>query len=213
MKIVFATGNLHKLHEAQGILGQGYELVTPASLGIIEDIPETGATLEENSRQKADYLFERTGLGCFADDTGLEVEALGGAPGVHSARYAAEIAARDGHPDPTMDHVFEANMNALLKELESKGPGVSRKARFRTVITLILPNGERHFFEGEMPGSIATSKSGSAGFGYDPIFIPDANPSCTVADTSDEFKNSISHRGKALRAMAAWLKEYGCGPQ
>lgn len=207
MKIIFATGNLHKLSEAQGILGPSFELVTPASVGITEEIPETGMTLEENSLQKAEYIYERLGIGCFADDSGLEVDALGGAPGVHSARYASELAARDGHPDPSKDHVFEANMDALLKELESKGPGASRKARFRTVVTLLLPGMEKQVFEGEMRGSIARSKSGSAGFGYDPIFIPDDCPDKTVAETSDEFKNAISHRGKALRAMAAWLAE------
>lgn len=207
MKIIFATGNLHKVREAQEILGPDYELVTPASLGITEDIPETGDTLEENSLQKAMYLYERTGLSCFADDSGLEVEALGGAPGVHSARYAAEIAARDGHPDPSKDHVFEANMDALLRELEAKGPGAPRTARFRTVVTLLLAGGGKHVFEGEMPGRIALTKSGTAGFGYDPIFVADDCPDRTIAETSDEFKNSISHRGKALRAMAAWLAE------
>lgn len=207
MKIVFATGNLHKLREAQEILGPDYELVIPSSLGISGDIPETGATLGENSLQKALYIFERTGLSCFADDSGLEVDALGGAPGVHSARYAAEIAARDGHPDPSKDHVFEANMDALLRELDAKGPDAPRTARFRTVVTLLLAGGGRHVFEGEMPGSIAREKSGTAGFGYDPVFVADACPDRTIAETSEEFKNSISHRGKALRAMAAWLAE------
>lgn len=207
MKILFATANRHKLAEAQGILGDAYELVTPADYGIIEDIPETGATLEENSLQKAMYVHKRTGLPCFADDSGLEVFALDGAPGVHSARYASEIAARDGHPDPSKDHVFEANMDALLSELASKGPEVSRRARFRTVVTLLLSDGSKQVFDGEMSGRIAEEKSGHAGFGYDPIFIPDDGPGCTVAETSDEFKNSISHRGKSLRKMARWLKE------
>jgi len=208
MKIVFATGNLHKLREARGILGPSFELVTPASLGITEDIPETGSSLEENSLQKARYILDRTGMACFADDSGLEVEALDGAPGVHSARYASEIAARDGHPDPSVDHVFEANMDALLGELAKKGPGVSRKARFRTVVTLLFENGDKQVFEGCMDGSIATVKSGCAGFGYDPIFIPDVCPDRTIAETSDEFKNSISHRSKALHAMASWMEEH-----
>lgn len=206
MRIVFATANLHKVREAQEILGPGFEIVIPSSLGITEDIPETGETIEENSLQKAMYVFERTGLACFADDSGLFVDVLGGAPGVHSARYAAEVAARDGHPDVSVDHVFEANVRTLLAELSRKGPQASRKACFRTAVTLVLPDGTRRVFYGEMPGSIATSPSGTAGFGYDPVFIADAcADGRTIADTSDEFKNSISHRGKALRTMSDWL--------
>lgn len=192
MKIIFATGNMGKLREAQEILGPDYELVTPAAMGITEDIPETGDTLKENSIQKAMYLYERTGLDCFADDTGLEVDALGGAPGVHSARYAT-----DGHD-------FNANCEKLLNEL-SKRPGEARTARFRSVVTLIV-GGEMHFFEGTMEGSIATVKAGCGGFGYDPVFISDLYPGRTVAELPEETKNEISHRGKALRAMAGWLK-------
>ena len=193
MKIVFATGNRHKLHEAQGILGDGCELVTPADMGLTEDIPETGETLEENSLQKAQYLFEHLKTDCFADDTGLEVEALGGAPGVYSARYAGE--SKDSN----------ANMDKLLEELAKLGPGASRRARFRTVVTLVK-DGCLYQFEGKMEGSIALSKAGCGGFGYDPVFIADDYPDRTVAELPDGTKNTISHRGKAMRAMAAWLR-------
>ena len=193
MKIVFATGNAHKLHEAGEILSDLCELVMPSSLGLTEDIPETGETLEENSLQKARYLYDKLKTDCFADDTGLEVEALGGAPGVYSARYAGE--AKDSG----------ANMDKLLRELQALGPGASRRARFRTVITLVK-DGCLYQFEGEMKGSIANSRSGSEGFGYDPIFIADEYPDRTVAQLDEHTKNSISHRGRALRRMAAWLK-------
>lgn len=204
MKLIFATGNKGKLREAQEILGPDYELVTPASLGITEDIEETGETLEENSLIKARYLYERTGLDCFADDTGLEVDALGGAPGVHTARYASEVALRDGLPVPP-SHDFEANITTLLRELEAC-PGEPRTARFRSVVTLIT-GGEVHTFEGVLEGGIATGKAGCGGFGYDPVFIADDYPDRTVAEISEEAKNAISHRGKALRAMAEWLRK------
>lgn len=193
MKMVFATGNAHKLHEAGEILSDLCELVMPSSLGLTEEIPETGETLEENSLQKARYLYDKLKTDCFADDTGLEVEALGGAPGVYSARYAGE--AKDSG----------ANMDKLLRELQALGPGASRRARFRTVITLVK-DGCLYQFEGEMKGSIANSRSGSEGFGYDPIFIADEYPDRTVAQLDEHTKNSISHRGRALRRMAAWLK-------
>lgn len=198
MKIIFATGNVHKLREAGEILGENFELVSPASLGITEDIPETGDTLEENSLQKAQYLFDRTGLSCFADDTGLEVDALDGAPGVYTARYAGD------HPD------FAANMDKLLNELAKK-PGCTRKAVFRSVVTLIIAEGtdkKVYTFQGAMPGKIAEAKAGCGGFGYDPVFIADAYPDRTVAELSEEVKNEISHRGMALRKMAAFLKEH-----
>ena len=207
MKILFATSNSGKLREASEILGEGFELVTPDQLGITEDIPETGQTLRANSLQKAQYLFERCGCDCFADDTGLEIDALGGEPGVHTARYAGE------------DKDFNRNMDKVLYELsviESAGrmaqdyglktKTVSRRARFKSVITLII-NGETHMFEGTLEGVIAREKSGNGGFGYDPIFIPDEYPGKTLADITEEQKNEISHRGKALRAMAKWLKE------
>ena len=206
MKIVFATGNSGKLREASEILGEGFELVTPVQVGISEDIPETGNTLRENSIQKAKYLFEKCGCDCFADDTGLEVDALGGAPGVHTARYAGE----DKDFNRKMDKVLyelsvvetEANMAAAMGLKVKK---VSRRARFKSVVTLIW-KGKMHIFEGALEGTIAYEKSGNGGFGYDPIFIADEYPGLTLADITEEQKNEISHRGKALRAMAAWLQ-------
>ncbi len=215
MRIIFATANPGKLREAAEVLGPEYEVVTPASLGITEDIPETGSSLQENSLQKAQYLFERTGLPCFADDTGLEVDALGGAPGIYSARYAGP------------GHDSNANMEKLLAELvrledrgtippdplgrcaptaSDKQPINDRRARFHTVVTLILADGEPRFFEGTCEGSIAREKRGHGGFGYDPVFLPDAYPGRTLAEVSEEEKNAVSHRGGAIRAMAAWLK-------
>ncbi len=206
MKLVFATGNEGKLREASEILGGGFELVSLAQVGITEDIPETGKTLVANSLQKAMYLYDKVGCNCFADDTGLEVDALGGAPGVYTARYAGE--GKD----------FNANMDKVLHELEIKESeagmassfGLSvkpelRRARFKSVITLII-NGEKKMFEGTLEGVIAREKSGNGGFGYDPIFIADEFPGKTLADISEEEKNAISHRGKALRAMAEWLQ-------
>ena len=191
MKIVFATGNLGKLREASEILGEGFELVSLADAGITEDIPETGETLRENSLQKAQYVLEHCGCNCFADDTGLEVDALGGAPGVYTARYAGD------------DKDFNKNMDKVLQELQGL-EGEARRARFKSVITLML-DGEPHFFEGTLEGIIADEKSGNGGFGYDPIFIADEFPGQTLADISEDQKNDISHRGKALRAMAQWL--------
>ena len=161
-------------------------------------------TLKENSILKAEALYGRCRIDCFADDTGLEVDALGGAPGVHAARYAADIARRDGLPVPP-DHDFSANIDALLRELE-KHPGEPRTARFRSVVTLIL-DGQEHFFEGTLEGSIAFARSGSGGFGYDPVFIADEYPGVSVAELPEDVKNAISHRGKALRLMARWLQE------
>ena len=191
MKIVFATANAGKLREAAEVLGPDFEIVSLAQAGITEEIPETGKTLQENSLQKATYLFERTGLPCFADDTGLEVDALGGAPGIYSARYAG----------PNHDH--QANMDKLLKEL---GATEERRARFKTVVTLILADGQPRFFEGTCEGNIARAKRGNGGFGYDPVFLPDAYPGRTLAEVSEEEKNAVSHRGQAIRAMAAWLQ-------
>ena len=191
MKIIFASANPGKIREASEILGEGYEIVTPAEAGILEDIPETGNTLRENSLQKAMYIYERTGCDCFADDTGLEVDALGGAPGVHTARYGG----------PGRD--FNANMDRLLREL---GDTEDRKARFRTCVTLIL-GGETYYFDGVMEGSIARAKSGKGGFGYDPVFLPDGCDGLSAAEIGEEHKNAISHRGKALRAMAEFIKK------
>lgn len=192
-KIVFATGNSGKLREASEILGEGFQLVPLTEIGITEDIPETGDTLRENSLQKAQYVFDHCGCDCFADDTGLEVDALDGAPGVYTARYAGD------------DKDFNKNMDKVLYELERVGG--SRRARFKSVITLFI-DGEPHFFEGTLEGEIAHEKSGNGGFGYDPIFIADEYPGQTLADISEEQKNDISHRGKALRAMAQWLQSH-----
>ena len=188
MKIVFATNNAHKLSEVKAVLGDGYELVTLKEVGITEDIPETGDTLDENASLKARYVYERTGLDCFADDTGLEVEALGGAPGVRSARYAT-----DGHD-------FAANNRKLLKELDGV---TNRSARFRTVISLIVA-GEEIQVEGVVNGVIALSESGSEGFGYDPLFIPEGKD-VTFAEMSADEKNSISHRGRAVAELVKVL--------
>lgn len=209
MTIIFATGNSCKLREASEILGEGFELVTPASKGITEDIPETGTTLRANSLQKAQYIFDHTGgADCFADDTGLEVDILGGAPGVYSARYAGPSKSFDANMDKLLSemaiHEYEAS---VAREYGLNTPHATRRARFKTVITLIL-NGEKHYFEGTMEGRISYGKVGNGGFGYDPVFIADEYPDVTVAELTDEQKNAISHRGKALRAMAAWLQEH-----
>ncbi len=188
MKIIFATNNAHKLSEVQAVLGEGFELVTPRMCGVEEDIPETAETLEGNASQKAHYLYEKTGLDCFADDTGLEVEALDGAPGVHSARYAT-----DGHD-------FAANNRLLLKNLEGKE---NRRARFRTVISL-FEQGEEHLFEGIVEGHIIDHESGEEGFGYDPLFVPEGFDR-TFAEMSAEEKNAVSHRGRAVRKLVAYL--------
>ncbi len=209
MTIIFATGNSCKLREASEILGEGFELVTPASKGITEDIPETGTTLRANSLQKAQYIFDHTGgTDCFADDTGLEVDILGGAPGVYSARYAGPEKSFTANMDKLLRemsvHEYEAS---VAREFGISTPKATRRARFKTVITLIL-GGEKHFFEGAMEGKIAYTKAGDGGFGYDPVFIADEYPDVTVAQLTEDQKNSISHRGKALRAMAAWLQEH-----
>ena len=188
-EIIFATNNAHKLSEVQALLGDNFHLLTPRDCGITEDIPETAATLDGNASQKSHYLYDRMGKNCFADDTGLEVEALGGEPGVHSARYAT-----DGHD-------FAANNRLLLKNME----GVkNRRARFRTVISLII-DGEEHLFEGIVEGRIAESESGCEGFGYDPLFIPDGHD-YTFAEMSADEKNAISHRGRAVQKLVTFLK-------
>lgn len=194
MEIIFATGNRHKVVEAQKALGDSFALIMPKDLGLTEEIPEDGDTLEKNAIQKAEYLWNKFGKNCFADDTGLEVDALGGAPGVYTARYAG--------PDKGSD----ANMEKLLAELsavEATDGKVSRSARFRTVVALII-DGEARTFEGVVEGEIARAKSGSEGFGYDPVFIPQGY-NCTIAEISLDEKNAISHRGKAMRALAEYL--------
>ena len=174
------------------MLSRGIVLSTPASHGITEDIPEEQPTLEGNALQKARYIYERTGLSCFADDTGLEVEALNGAPGVYSARYAGPAKCK------------EANMDKLLQELEQRG-AENRKARFRTVIALIL-DGEEYLFEGEVQGEITHEKSGTKGFGYDAIFRP-TNYSTTFAEMDLDEKNTISHRGRAVQQLVNFLND------
>lgn len=202
MKIVFATNNQHKLQEIRDILGSEFEIVSLKDIGCDVDIPETGNTLEENAMQKAQYVYDHYNISCFADDTGLEVEALNGEPGVHSARYAEGT-----------DHDSEANMAKLLRNLEDKD---NRKARFRTVIALIqkqdvCPCGctsikKVNRFEGIVDGSIATEKHGTAGFGYDPIFVPEGYDK-SFAELGESIKNGISHRARAVAKLAEYLKQ------
>jgi XTP/dITP diphosphohydrolase len=189
MKIVFATNNEHKLSEIRDILGETIEVLSLKDIGCDVDIPETGKTLEENALQKAQYVYDHYHIDCFADDTGLEVEALNGAPGVYSARYAGG----EGHDS-------EANMTKLLKELANNN---NRKARFRTIIALIL-QGAIHEFEGIVNGEITRERSGVEGFGYDPIFQPDGYDK-TFAELGTDIKNQISHRARATQKLADYL--------
>lgn len=191
MKIVFATNNAHKLREVQQLLGDRFTLVTPRECGIDEDIPEEQPTLEGNALQKARYIFERTGIDCFADDTGLEVDALGGEPGVRSARYGSA----EGHDD-------EANKRLLLQNMAGKE---NRSAQFRTAIALIM-GGEEHLFEGIVRGRILCAEQGDGGFGYDPLFAPEGDERSFAEMSADE-KNAISHRGRAIAKLVEWLQE------
>ena len=210
MKIVFATNNQHKLDEIRSILGDKFEIVSLADIGCHEDIPETGATLEENALMKAQYVYDHYHVSCFADDTGLEVEALNGAPGVYSARYASM--ASDTSSISPASHDSEANMARLLRELENNN---NRKARFRTVIALIekkdvCPCGCTsikliHKFEGIVNGEIIREKRGGEGFGYDPIFQPEGYTE-TFAELGLDIKNKISHRARATQKLAEYLK-------
>ena len=189
--IVFATNNTHKLSELRAIVGDSMTVLSLADINCHEDIPETGSTLEENSMIKARWVKENYGYDCIADDTGLEVEVLGGAPGVHSARYA-----------PGEGHDSEANMKLLLKNME----GVeNRRARFRTVITLITDALGCRVVDGVVNGVIAMEPAGDNGFGYDPVFVPDEADGLTFAQMSSEAKNAISHRGRATRALIELL--------
>lgn len=189
MKLVFATNNAHKLREVSQVVGDEFTLVSLRECGIVEDIPEEQPTLEGNALQKARYIYARTGLDCFADDTGLEVDALGGEPGVRSARYAT-----DGHDD-------EANKRLLLERME----GVeARGAQFRTAIALII-GGKEYLFEGIVRGHITTEEKGEGGFGYDPLFVAEGH-SLSFAEISAEEKNAISHRGRAVRKLAEFLQ-------
>ena len=186
--LIFATHNSHKASEINNLLGGLYEIRELDAIGITEDIPENGDTLEANAREKARYVYDRTGLDVFADDTGLEVEALNGKPGVYTARYAGE----------ECDSV--KNMKKLLAELDGQS---NRKARFRTVICLIS-GGVEHLFEGVVNGTITTSFSGTEGFGYDPIFMPDGE-NRTFAEMPLTEKNKISHRGRAVSELVKFL--------
>ena len=193
MKIIFATNNAHKLSEIRDILGEQFDILSLSDIGCHDDIPETADTLEGNALLKAQYITEHYGMSCFADDTGLEVEALGGAPGIYSARYAGG----EGHDS-------EANMTKLLKEL---GENNNRKARFRTVIALLEVNdGEvtKHLFEGIVNGSIIRERRGTEGFGYDPIFQPEGYDK-TFAELGTDIKNKISHRARAVTKLCEFL--------
>ena len=212
MKIVFATNNQHKLSEIRSILGDSLEVLSLKDIGCDVDIPETGTTLEENALQKAQYVYDHYHIDCFADDTGLEVDALNGAPGVYSARYAAlpDNPVKSGNAG-LVSHDSEANMTRLLYEL---GNNNNRKARFRTVIALIqkkdvCPCGctsikEIHKFEGIVEGEIIRERRGGEGFGYDPIFQPDGYDH-TFAELGMDIKNRISHRARSSQKLAVYL--------
>lgn len=187
-KLVFVTNNSHKLREIKNILEEKFEIISLNDLGINEEIPETADTLEGNALQKARFVHQKTKLNCFADDTGLEVDALDGAPGVYSARYSGEKA------------TFDDNMNKLLDAL---GGNTNRNAAFRTAIALILNNVE-HVFEGSVDGQILVEKKGFGGFGYDPIFQPIGYEE-SFAEMDETQKNSISHRGLAVKKLAKFL--------
>lgn len=190
MKLVFATNNKHKLEEVRAILGNRIEVLSLNDINCHDDIPETADTLEGNALIKARYIYEKFGVDCFADDTGLEVDVLGGEPGVYSARYAGE----ECNP--------EANMHKLLHNLTGKN---NRNAQFRTVIALII-KGEEKLFNGIVKGTISQEKMGNAGFGYDPIFIPEGF-SESFAQMSSDMKNSISHRYRATEELNNYLKQ------
>lgn len=190
--IVFATNNAHKLEEARSIVGNRFRIRSLSEIGCHDDIPETADTLEGNALIKARWVKERYGYDCFADDTGLMVDALGGAPGVYSARYAG----------PECDSA--ANVRKLLGELDGKE---DRKAHFATAVALINGDDE-HVFVGKVDGSIACEPHGSGGFGYDPVFVPDET-GVSFAEMAPEAKNMVSHRGRAIRLMVGFLDSFG----
>lgn len=190
-KLVFATNNAHKLEEIRAILGDKVEILSLNDIHCHADIPETADTLEGNAALKAAYIYEHYGLDCFADDTGLEVEALNGAPGIYSARYAGG----EGHDS-------EANMKKLLREMEGKE---NRRAQFRTAICLI-ERGKETLFEGIVKGEIIREKRGGSGFGYDPVFVPEGYTE-TFAEMGSEEKNKISHRSRAVQQLCAYLNK------
>lgn len=187
--LVFATGNIHKLQEVQGLFKEGFALSCLKDVNITEEIPETADNLIDNALQKARYVYEKCGIPCFADDTGLEVDALGGAPGVYSARYAGEQ--KDS----------KLNMLLLLKNMNGK---TNRNARFRTIIAYIDENAQEHIFEGEIKGKIIENMAGTNGFGYDPIFVPEGYDK-TFAELSSEIKNTISHRARAMEKFLSYI--------
>ena len=189
-KIVFATNNEHKLREIRAIIHDGTEVLSLADIGCHADIPETADTLEGNALIKAHFVYDNYGYDCFADDTGLEVEALDGAPGVHTARYAGD------------DQDSQANMRKLLQEMKGKD---NRNARFRTAIALIQ-GGEEHLFSGEVHGTITTEPLGNKGFGYDPVFIPE-DTGLTFAQLGEDVKNRISHRARAVAKLTDFLNK------
>ncbi len=189
-KLVFATNNAHKLSELRQIIGDRFELLSLGDIGCHDDIPETADTLEGNAILKARWVKDRYGYDCFADDTGLEVDALGGQPGVYSARFAGP------------GHDSKANMNKLLSMLDGEE---NRDARFRTVIALIK-DGETHLFEGIVDGEITESPAGTDGFGYDPVFRPEGWK-MTFAEATPDEKNAVSHRGRAVAKLIAYLNE------
>lgn len=187
--LVFATGNIHKLQEVQGLFKEGFALSCLKDVNITEEIPETADNLVDNALQKARYVYEKCGIPCFADDTGLEVDALGGAPGVYSARYAGEQ--KDS----------KLNMLLLLNNMNGK---TNRNARFRTIIAYIDENAQEHIFEGEIKGKIIENMAGTNGFGYDPIFVPEGYDK-TFAELSSEIKNTISHRARAMEKFLSYI--------
>ena len=188
MKLVFATNNPNKLSELQALVPDGIEILSLKDINCNEELPETNPTLQANALQKAKYVFDNYGFNCFADDTGLEIEALGGAPGVYSARYAGKYCKA------------EDNMQKVLKRLSGEE---NRMAKFRTIIALII-DGKETLFEGECKGSMTKTKSGAEGFGYDPIFTPEGCE-LTFAEMNKVEKGKISHRGKAVRQLVSFL--------
>lgn len=189
-KIVFATNNAHKLSEIRNIMGDQWQILSLDDIGCHDDIPETADTLRGNAEMKARYINEKYGVDCFADDTGLLVEVLDGAPGVYSARYAGP------------DHDSKANMDLLLRNMENE---TDRRAHFSTVIALIIGD-EVHFFEGRVDGEIRLNPAGTDGFGYDPVFEPEGRGVTFAQMTADE-KNAISHRGRATTRLIEFLRQ------
>ncbi|MBE9480758.1 MAG: non-canonical purine NTP diphosphatase [Bacteroidetes bacterium] len=189
-KLIFATNNQHKLEEVSHLIKDNYKILSLKDINCFEEIPETSDTIKGNASQKSHYIFDKFGIDCFADDTGLEIEVLDGRPGVYSARYAGE------------EHNFEKNMNKVLAEMREL---TNRKARFKTVISLII-NGEERFFKGIINGVILNEKRGKKGFGYDPIFQP-IGYNLTFAEMPLEEKNKISHRAIAVRYLVNYLNK------